>query len=146
MTLLLTSLVRHFYFLLLYAAHYKQELKKASVFSYISFSAHKRIRKPSKRLIEWTEEYDQIFCTRKKNKKPLHLIGKVKIIQSKICCNFIIICCYIYTVALSIQYHFLQLRMKLVSLIDNEITSCVFSALSAHYLHARTRGIGQGRT
>ncbi|XP_010770332.1 microtubule-associated protein futsch-like isoform X6 [Notothenia coriiceps] len=38
--------------------------------------AHKRIRKPSKRLIEWTEEYDQIFSTRKKIKKPLQLIGK----------------------------------------------------------------------
>ncbi|XP_068457235.1 uncharacterized protein nsd1b [Clinocottus analis] len=38
--------------------------------------AHKRIRKPSKRLIEWTEEYDQIFSTRKKTKKPLQLIGK----------------------------------------------------------------------
>ncbi|XP_033954395.1 uncharacterized protein nsd1b isoform X2 [Pseudochaenichthys georgianus] len=37
---------------------------------------HKRIRKPSKRLIEWTEEYDQIFSTRKKIKKPLQLIGK----------------------------------------------------------------------
>ncbi|XP_061819007.1 uncharacterized protein nsd1b isoform X2 [Nerophis lumbriciformis] len=34
-------------------------------------SAHKRIRKPSKRLLEWTEEYDQIFSSRKKNKKPL---------------------------------------------------------------------------
>ncbi|XP_054611427.1 uncharacterized protein nsd1b isoform X2 [Dunckerocampus dactyliophorus] len=33
-------------------------------------SAHKRIRKPSKRLLEWTEEYDQIF-SRKKHKKPL---------------------------------------------------------------------------
>ncbi|KAL0994443.1 hypothetical protein UPYG_G00122350 [Umbra pygmaea] len=32
---------------------------------------HKRIRKPSKRLIEWTEEYDQIFSTRKKQKKVL---------------------------------------------------------------------------
>lgn len=42
------------------------------------FPAHKRIRKPSKRLIEWTEEYDQIFSTRKKTKKPLQLIGKVK--------------------------------------------------------------------
>uniref|UniRef100_A0AAV2JF05 PWWP domain-containing protein n=1 Tax=Knipowitschia caucasica TaxID=637954 RepID=A0AAV2JF05_KNICA len=30
---------------------------------------HKRIRKPSKRLIEWTEEYDQIFSNRKKTKK-----------------------------------------------------------------------------
>ncbi|XP_041947876.1 histone-lysine N-methyltransferase, H3 lysine-36 specific isoform X2 [Alosa sapidissima] len=29
----------------------------------------KRLRKPSKRLIEWTEEYDQIFSTRKKAKK-----------------------------------------------------------------------------
>ncbi|KAK2828704.1 hypothetical protein Q5P01_019738 [Channa striata] len=37
---------------------------------------HKRIRKPSKRLIEWTEEYDQIFSTRKKTKKPLQPIGK----------------------------------------------------------------------
>ncbi|XP_022618390.1 histone-lysine N-methyltransferase, H3 lysine-36 and H4 lysine-20 specific-like [Seriola dumerili] len=39
-------------------------------------TAHKRIRKPSKRLIEWTEEYDQIFSTRKKTKKPLQSIGK----------------------------------------------------------------------
>ncbi|XP_053188161.1 histone-lysine N-methyltransferase, H3 lysine-36 specific, partial [Scomber japonicus] len=39
-------------------------------------SGHKRIRKPSKRLIEWTEEYDQIFSTRKKTKKPLQSIGK----------------------------------------------------------------------
>ncbi|KAM3869070.1 histone-lysine N-methyltransferase, H3 lysine-36 specific [Diretmus argenteus] len=38
--------------------------------------AHKRIRKPSKRLIEWTEEYDQIFSTRKKTKKSLQPIGK----------------------------------------------------------------------
>ncbi|XP_037835007.1 histone-lysine N-methyltransferase, H3 lysine-36 specific isoform X2 [Kryptolebias marmoratus] len=37
---------------------------------------HKRIRKPSKRLIEWTEEYSQIFPTRKKTKRPLQLIGK----------------------------------------------------------------------
>ncbi|XP_026051463.1 histone-lysine N-methyltransferase, H3 lysine-36 and H4 lysine-20 specific isoform X2 [Carassius auratus] len=29
----------------------------------------KRIRKPSKRLIEWTEEYDQLFSTKKKAKK-----------------------------------------------------------------------------
>uniref|UniRef100_A0A4W5NU84 Nuclear receptor binding SET domain protein 1b n=1 Tax=Hucho hucho TaxID=62062 RepID=A0A4W5NU84_9TELE len=39
--------------------------------------AHKRIRKPSKRLIEWTEEYDQIFSTRKKQKKALQSLGKV---------------------------------------------------------------------
>ncbi|XP_029028601.1 histone-lysine N-methyltransferase, H3 lysine-36 specific [Betta splendens] len=39
-------------------------------------TTHKRIRKPSKRLIEWTEEYDQIFSTRKKSKKPLQSIGK----------------------------------------------------------------------
>ncbi|CDQ68141.1 unnamed protein product [Oncorhynchus mykiss] len=40
-------------------------------------TAHKRIRKPSKRLIEWTEEYSQIICTRKKQKKPLQPLGKV---------------------------------------------------------------------
>uniref|UniRef100_A0A8C6V1G1 Histone-lysine N-methyltransferase, H3 lysine-36 specific n=1 Tax=Neogobius melanostomus TaxID=47308 RepID=A0A8C6V1G1_9GOBI len=34
-------------------------------------------KKPSKRLIEWTEEYDQIFSTRKKNKKLL-ITDKVK--------------------------------------------------------------------
>ncbi|KAF7206162.1 histone-lysine N-methyltransferase, H3 lysine-36 specific isoform X1 [Nothobranchius furzeri] len=39
-------------------------------------SENKRIRKPSKRLIEWTEEYNQIFPTKKKTKKPLQLIGK----------------------------------------------------------------------
>ncbi|XP_047235146.1 histone-lysine N-methyltransferase, H3 lysine-36 specific isoform X2 [Girardinichthys multiradiatus] len=37
---------------------------------------HKRIRKPSKRLLEWTEENNQICSTRKKPKKPLQLIGK----------------------------------------------------------------------
>ncbi|XP_077402449.1 uncharacterized protein nsd1b [Vanacampus margaritifer] len=37
-------------------------------------SANKRIRKPSKRLLEWTEEYDQIFSSRKKVKKPLPTI------------------------------------------------------------------------
>lgn len=41
-------------------------------------SAHKRVRKPSKRLIEWSEEYEQIFSTRKKTKRPLQMIGKVK--------------------------------------------------------------------
>ncbi|XP_055730042.1 histone-lysine N-methyltransferase, H3 lysine-36 specific-like isoform X4 [Salvelinus fontinalis] len=40
-------------------------------------TAHKRIRKPSKRLIEWTEEYDQIFSTRKKQKKALQSLRKV---------------------------------------------------------------------
>ncbi|XP_042165655.1 histone-lysine N-methyltransferase, H3 lysine-36 specific isoform X1 [Oncorhynchus tshawytscha] len=40
-------------------------------------TAHKRIRKPSKRLIEWTEEYSQIICARKKQKKPLQPLGKV---------------------------------------------------------------------
>lgn len=44
----------------------------------LCFPAHKRIRKPSKRLIEWTEEYDQIFSVRKKTKKPVQSIGKVK--------------------------------------------------------------------
>uniref|UniRef100_A0A1A7YAR4 Histone-lysine N-methyltransferase, H3 lysine-36 specific n=2 Tax=Iconisemion striatum TaxID=60296 RepID=A0A1A7YAR4_9TELE len=39
-------------------------------------SEHKRIRKPSKRLIEWTEEYNQTFPMKKKTKKPLQLIGK----------------------------------------------------------------------
>ncbi|KAK7141092.1 hypothetical protein R3I93_015294 [Phoxinus phoxinus] len=32
-------------------------------------SENKRLRKPSKRLIEWSEEYDQIFSTKKKTKK-----------------------------------------------------------------------------
>ncbi|ROL50219.1 Histone-lysine N-methyltransferase, H3 lysine-36 and H4 lysine-20 specific, partial [Anabarilius grahami] len=32
-------------------------------------SENKRLRKPSKRLIEWSEEYDQIFPTKKKTKK-----------------------------------------------------------------------------
>lgn len=69
-----------------------------------SFSAHKRIRKPSKRLIEWTEEYDQIFSTRKKTKKPLQSNGKVKIIQSKLCCNFIITYCDIIACQASSRY------------------------------------------
>uniref|UniRef100_A0AAY4BTH1 Histone-lysine N-methyltransferase, H3 lysine-36 specific n=1 Tax=Denticeps clupeoides TaxID=299321 RepID=A0AAY4BTH1_9TELE len=32
-------------------------------------SENKRLRKPSKRLLEWTEEYEQIFSTKKKAKK-----------------------------------------------------------------------------
>uniref|UniRef100_A0A3P9IB78 Histone-lysine N-methyltransferase, H3 lysine-36 specific n=2 Tax=Oryzias latipes TaxID=8090 RepID=A0A3P9IB78_ORYLA len=57
-------------------------IKRDSSFANISgeddkaVGAHKRVRKPSKRLIEWTEEYEQIFGTRKKTKKPLQLIGK----------------------------------------------------------------------
>ncbi|XP_028322398.1 uncharacterized protein nsd1b isoform X2 [Gouania willdenowi] len=39
-------------------------------------AAHKRVRKPSKRMIEWTEEYDQIFSTRRKTRMPLHPIEK----------------------------------------------------------------------
>ncbi|KAK0138513.1 Histone-lysine N-methyltransferase, H3 lysine-36 and H4 lysine-20 specific [Merluccius polli] len=39
-------------------------------------TVQKRIRKPSKRLIEWNEDYDQIFSTRKKTKKPLQSVGK----------------------------------------------------------------------
>ncbi|KAG9265901.1 histone-lysine N-methyltransferase, H3 lysine-36 and H4 lysine-20 specific isoform X2 [Astyanax mexicanus] len=37
----------------------------------------KRIRKPSKRLIEWTEEYDQIFSTKKKARKKTETLQKV---------------------------------------------------------------------
>ncbi|MCJ8740548.1 hypothetical protein PDJAM_G00060300 [Pangasius djambal] len=37
----------------------------------------KRIRKPSKRLIEWTEEYDHIFATKKKAKKQPESLQKV---------------------------------------------------------------------
>ncbi|KAL2077525.1 hypothetical protein ACEWY4_027029 [Coilia grayii] len=33
-------------------------------------SENKRLRKPSKRLLEWNEEYEQIFCPKKKTKKP----------------------------------------------------------------------------
>ncbi|XP_066501596.1 histone-lysine N-methyltransferase, H3 lysine-36 specific [Hoplias malabaricus] len=40
-------------------------------------SDRKRIRKPSKRLIEWTEEYDQIFSTKKKAKKKAESLQKV---------------------------------------------------------------------
>ncbi|XP_016118292.1 histone-lysine N-methyltransferase, H3 lysine-36 and H4 lysine-20 specific-like, partial [Sinocyclocheilus grahami] len=38
----------------------------------------KRIRKPSKRLIEWTEEYDQLFSTKKKAKKKPESFTKVE--------------------------------------------------------------------
>ncbi|KAI5620223.1 histone-lysine N-methyltransferase, H3 lysine-36 and H4 lysine-20 specific [Silurus asotus] len=37
----------------------------------------KRIRKPSKRLIEWTEEYDHIFATKKKPRKQTEPSRKV---------------------------------------------------------------------
>ncbi|XP_039536244.1 histone-lysine N-methyltransferase, H3 lysine-36 specific isoform X2 [Pimephales promelas] len=42
----------------------------------------KRIRKPSKRLIEWTEEYDQLFSTKKKAKKKPESFTKV---ESHVC-------------------------------------------------------------
>ncbi|XP_051537156.1 histone-lysine N-methyltransferase NSD2-like [Myxocyprinus asiaticus] len=38
----------------------------------------KRIRKPSKRLIEWTEEYDQLFSTKKRAKKKPESFSKVE--------------------------------------------------------------------
>ncbi|KAA0720361.1 Histone-lysine N-methyltransferase, H3 lysine-36 and H4 lysine-20 specific [Triplophysa tibetana] len=38
----------------------------------------KRIRKPSKRLIEWTEEYDQFFSTKKRSKKKPESSTKVE--------------------------------------------------------------------
>ncbi|KAK3524296.1 hypothetical protein QTP70_027035 [Hemibagrus guttatus] len=44
----------------------------------------KRIRKPSKRLIEWTEEYDQIFSTKKKAKKQPISLQKVVIKNSSV--------------------------------------------------------------
>ncbi|KAJ8348446.1 hypothetical protein SKAU_G00270350 [Synaphobranchus kaupii] len=40
-------------------------------------SENKRLRKPSKRLIEWTEEYDHIFSPKKKQKKTPETYGKV---------------------------------------------------------------------
>ncbi|XP_031428465.1 histone-lysine N-methyltransferase, H3 lysine-36 specific isoform X3 [Clupea harengus] len=41
-----------------------------------AYTQSKRLRKPSKRLIEWTEEYDKIFSTRKKAKKKLESSAK----------------------------------------------------------------------
>lgn len=41
------------------------------------FTECKRIRKPSKRLIEWTEEYDQLFSAKKKAKKKPDSVTKV---------------------------------------------------------------------
>ncbi|XP_032432778.1 histone-lysine N-methyltransferase, H3 lysine-36 and H4 lysine-20 specific isoform X3 [Xiphophorus hellerii] len=46
---------------------------------------HKRIRKPSKRLLEWTEEYNQIFSPRKKPKKSLQLFGKANESVAALC-------------------------------------------------------------
>lgn len=43
----------------------------------LSLPESKRIRKPSKRLIEWTEEYDYIFATKKKAKKQPESLQKV---------------------------------------------------------------------
>uniref|UniRef100_A0AAY4AM42 Histone-lysine N-methyltransferase, H3 lysine-36 specific n=1 Tax=Denticeps clupeoides TaxID=299321 RepID=A0AAY4AM42_9TELE len=53
------------------------EQEEMSHTSNISFTEQKRLRKPSKRLLEWTEEYDQIFCTRKRVKKKTESFGKV---------------------------------------------------------------------
>lgn len=43
----------------------------------LSLPESKRIRKPSKRLIEWTEEYDHIFASKKKAKKQPDSLQKV---------------------------------------------------------------------
>uniref|UniRef100_A0AAR2K7L0 Histone-lysine N-methyltransferase, H3 lysine-36 specific n=1 Tax=Pygocentrus nattereri TaxID=42514 RepID=A0AAR2K7L0_PYGNA len=48
-----------------------------NVSEFILFTDRKRVRKPSKRLIEWTEEYDQIFCTKKKARKKPETLQKV---------------------------------------------------------------------
>lgn len=42
-------------------------------------SEKKRLRKPSKWLLEYTEEYDQIFAPKKKQKKAQEV--------HKVCCN-----------------------------------------------------------
>uniref|UniRef100_A0A8C1VA02 Histone-lysine N-methyltransferase, H3 lysine-36 specific n=1 Tax=Cyprinus carpio TaxID=7962 RepID=A0A8C1VA02_CYPCA len=47
----------------------------------------KRIRKPSKRLIEWTEEYDQLCSTKKKAKKKPESFSKVMVESSYGLCS-----------------------------------------------------------
>ncbi|XP_039631121.1 histone-lysine N-methyltransferase, H3 lysine-36 specific-like isoform X2 [Polypterus senegalus] len=42
-------------------------------------SESKRLRKPSKRLLEWTEEYDQLFASKKKQKKGSEKCSKVTV-------------------------------------------------------------------
>lgn len=64
---------------------------------FVLFPECKRIRKPSKRLIEWTEEYDQFFSTKKKAKKKPESFNKVaQFMQAKQvqvgCVHFIAFC------------------------------------------------------
>ncbi|XP_053704100.1 histone-lysine N-methyltransferase, H3 lysine-36 specific [Synchiropus splendidus] len=54
----------------------EMSLKLANAAGRNEHSAHKRIRKPSKRLLECSEEYEQIFTSKKKSKKPVELLEK----------------------------------------------------------------------
>uniref|UniRef100_A0A452I810 Histone-lysine N-methyltransferase, H3 lysine-36 specific n=1 Tax=Gopherus agassizii TaxID=38772 RepID=A0A452I810_9SAUR len=45
---------------------------------FLAYSEKKRLRKPSKRLLEYAEEYDQIFAPKKKSKK-----GQEQLLQSR---------------------------------------------------------------
>lgn len=55
----------------------------------LSLPESKRIRKPSKRLIEWTEEYDYIFATKKKAKKQPESLPKVFCLRAVAVCSLL---------------------------------------------------------
>ncbi len=66
---------------------------------FVLFTECKRIRKPSKRLIEWTEEYDQLFSTKKKAKKKPESFTKVAqfMLANQVGCgSFLVFCNLLY--------------------------------------------------
>lgn len=46
-------------------------------FFFLVHSERKRLRKPSKRLLEYAEEYDHLFAPKKKSKKAQEQLQKV---------------------------------------------------------------------
>lgn len=52
-------------------------LKLLSFIFFLVHSERKRLRKPSKRLLEYAEEYDHLFAPKKKSKKGQEQLQKV---------------------------------------------------------------------
>lgn len=58
------------------------------LFFFLAHSERKRLRKPSKRLLEYAEEYDHLFAPKKKSKKSQEQLQKVGEGQCALCGYF----------------------------------------------------------
>lgn len=71
---------------------------------FLAHSERKRLRKPSKRLLEYAEEYDQLFAPKKKSKKGQEQLQKVGEGQCALCGYFFraLVCVYLCSWWLSV--------------------------------------------